>query len=492
MKKKNLSLEFQTFERSNQNTYRLERPLTYPGKWIQKGDLLADCSTSKKGELALGTNIFVGYIPWEGFNFEDAVLINQRTIFKFTSLHIEKFEIKIDPTFEKRIIKIGKEADKNGIIKIGSWVQEGDILAGKIIFKFKQSKQSKESKESKESKKSKESKQSKKSKKSKESKESKQSKESKKSKESKQSKEFKEFKLVNEIIDTEMKKSKKEYLRVPTGVTGRIIRTYCTKNYTESNVLISKISSIYIAIRREFQVGDKISGRHGNKGIISKILPDPDMPYLSNGMSLDVLLNPLGIPSRMNVGQIFECLLGLTGQIFQTKFQILCFHEINGFELSRSFVYSKLFELCRKSNQKWLFSKKNPGKFHLFDGRNGQLFDQSILVGSSYLMKLVHIVDEKMHARSTGPYSVTTQQPLRGRTNCGGQRFGEMEVWALQGFGCSYILQELLTIKSDDLNGRNQILSTIVKNIPFNFTKPESLRVILRELQCLCFQIEFC
>ena len=248
--------------------------------------------------------------------------------------------------------------------------------------------------------------------------------------------------------------------------------------------------TIYIAEKREFQVGDKISGRHGNKGIISQIFSNCDMPYLVNGDTLDVLLNPLGVPSRMNVGQILECLLGFTGQIFHTKFQILCFDEIYGYEASRSFIYSKIFELCQKMRQKWLFSKKTPGKLNIFDGRNGQLFHQSVMVGSTYLMKLIHIVDEKIHARGTGPYSLITQQPLRGRAKHGGQRFGEMEVWALQGFGSAYTLQELLTVKSDDLQGRNQIMQTLLKNTPLHFGTPESLRVVLRELQCLCLDLQ--
>ena len=248
--------------------------------------------------------------------------------------------------------------------------------------------------------------------------------------------------------------------------------------------------TIYIAEKREFQVGDKISGRHGNKGIISQIFSNCDMPYLVNGDTVDVLLNPLGVPSRMNVGQILECLLGFTGQIFHTKFQILCFDEIYGYEASRSFIYSKIFELCQKMRQKWLFSKKTPGKLNIFDGRNGQLFHQSVMVGSTYLMKLIHIVDEKIHARGTGPYSLITQQPLRGRAKHGGQRFGEMEVWALQGFGSAYTLQELLTVKSDDLQGRNQIMQTLLKNTPLHFGTPESLRVVLRELQCLCLDLQ--
>ena len=242
--------------------------------------------------------------------------------------------------------------------------------------------------------------------------------------------------------------------------------------------------------KRKFKIGDKISGRHGNKGIISQILSNFDMPYMVNGNTLDVVLNPLGVPSRMNVGQILECLLGFAGQIFNTQFKVLCFDEMYGYEASRSFVYSKLFESCQKTNQKWLFNKTTPGKLHLFDGRTGQPFSQSILIGNTYLMKLIHIVDEKIHARATGPYSLVTQQPLRGRAKHGGQRFGEMEVWALEGFGCAYTLQELLTLKSDDIYGRNQILQTILQSRPTQFHTPESFRVILRELQCLCLNLE--
>ncbi|MFY2490813.1 DNA-directed RNA polymerase subunit beta, partial [Escherichia coli] len=226
--------------------------------------------------------------------------------------------------------------------------------------------------------------------------------------------------------------------------------------------------------------------RHGNKGIISKIFGNYDMPFLLNGQCLDILLNPLGVPSRMNVGQILECILGLTGQIFHTKFQTVCFDEMNGYEASRSFIYSKLLKSAHQTKQKWLFSKKTPGKVNIFDGRDGQIFHQSVLVGCAYIMKLIHIVDEKMNARSIGSYSLITQQPLRGRAKQGGQRVGEMEVWALQGFGCAYTLQELLTVKSDDLMGRNRLMLTLLKNTPLNKGTPESLRVVLRELQSLC------
>ena len=446
------NFKLQDFERSNQNTYLFQRPFIKPFQWVQKGDLISDCSASCKGELSLGKNVLVGYMPWEGFNFEDAVLINEKIVSKYISLHIAKYDLEINKTgFEKITrnipnVKNLHKLDKHGIIKIGSLVKEGDILVGKIIPAVPKLLLTHQ-------------------------------------------------KLLHKMLKQQNKlKTIKFYensLRVPKNIWGRIIRIIYTINIESFNRYSLKNITLYIAEKQKFKVGDKISGRHGNKGIISKILSNFDMPYMVNGNTLDVVLNPLGVPSRMNVGQILECLLGFAGQIFNTQFKVLCFDEIYGYEASRSFVYSKLFESCQKTNQKWLFNKVTPGKLHLFDGRTGQPFSQSILIGTTYLMKLVHIVDEKIHARTTGPYSLVTQQPLRGRAKHGGQRFGEMEVWALEGFGCAYTLQELLTVKSDDIYGRNQIMKTILKNKPMQFHTPESLRVILRELQCLCLNLEF-
>lgn len=244
--------------------------------------------------------------------------------------------------------------------------------------------------------------------------------------------------------------------------------------------------NVYIAEKRSIQIGDKIAGRHGNKGIVSAILPQQDMPYLPDGTPLDLVLNPLGVPSRMNVGQIFECLLGLAGSYLHQTYKIQPFDELYGCEASRSLVYSKLYEARMKTQQHWLFDPNFPGKVRLFDGRTGQCFEQPVTVGKAYILKLIHLVDEKIHARSTGPYSMVTQQPLRGRSHMGGQRVGEMEVWALEGFGASYILQELLTIKSDDMVGRTFFLERIIQNqIPY-LGPPESFRVLLLELQGLC------
>nr|YP_009472568.1 RNA polymerase b-subunit [Chlorodesmis fastigiata]ARO74165.1 RNA polymerase b-subunit [Chlorodesmis fastigiata] len=436
------NFKLQEFEKSNQNTYLFQRPFLKPFQWVQKGDLISDCSASCKGELSLGKNLLVGYMPWEGFNFEDAVLINEKIVSKYISLHIEKYDFEISETGSEKITrnipgaKNAHKLDKNGIIKIGSWVTEGDVLVGRINPNVKQTLVTSE-------------------------------------------------KLLYKITGRKKLEFEEKSFIVPQGVSGRIIRIFYT---IDKKNQFQKIA-LYIAKKQQFQVGDKISGRHGNKGIISKILSNFDMPYMVNGNTLDVVLNPLGVPSRMNVGQIFECLLGFAGQIFNTQFKVLCFDETYGYEASRSFVYSKLLESCQKTNQKWLFNKTKPGKLHLFDGRNGELFSQSILIGNTYLMKLIHIVDEKIHARSTGPYSLITQQPLRGRAKHGGQRFGEMEVWALEGFGCAYTLQELLTVKSDDINGRTRILKTILQNKPMKFLTPESFRVILRELQCLCLDL---
>ena len=246
---------------------------------------------------------------------------------------------------------------------------------------------------------------------------------------------------------------------------------------------------IYLAEERRIQVGDKVAGRHGNKGIVSTILPRQDMPYLPDGQIIDVVLNPLGIPSRMNVGQVFECLLGLAGMQLGQHFQVTPFDEVYGAEASRSLVYLKLYQARLRRNQNWIFNFKFPGKVALFDGRTGQLFDQWVTVGYAYMLKLVHLVDEKIHARSTGPYSLVTKQPLGGRSKHGGQRLGEMEVWALEGFGAAYILQEMLTSKSDDVVGREQAVEAILFKGKMSLGNPEAFKVLVRELQSLCLDV---
>lgn len=247
---------------------------------------------------------------------------------------------------------------------------------------------------------------------------------------------------------------------------------------------------VYVAQKRKIQVGDKMAGRHGNKGIISRILPKQDMPYLSDGTPVDIVLNPLGVPSRMNVGQVFECLLGLAGGYLGKRFKIIPFDEMYGAEASRALVNRKLKEASLITSNKWLFNDQHPGKMQVFDGRTGEPFDNPVTVGRAYMLKLVHLVDDKIHARSTGPYSLVTQQPLGGRAQHGGQRLGEMEVWALEAFGAAYTLQELLTVKSDDMQARNEALNAIVKGKPIPKPgTPESFKVLMRELQSLGLDI---
>jgi len=247
---------------------------------------------------------------------------------------------------------------------------------------------------------------------------------------------------------------------------------------------------VYVAQKRKIQVGDKMAGRHGNKGIISRILPIEDMPYLPDGKPVDIVLNPLGVPSRMNVGQVFECLLGWAAENLGVRFKMTPFDEMYGQEASRLTTHGKLQEAREKTGKDWVFNPANPGKIQVYDGRTGEPFDRPVTVGKAYMLKLVHLVDDKIHARSTGPYSLVTQQPLGGKAQQGGQRFGEMEVWALEAFGAAYILQELLTVKSDDMQGRNEALNAIVKGkaIPRPGT-PESFKVLMRELQSLCLDI---
>ena len=263
------------------------------------------------------------------------------------------------------------------------------------------------------------------------------------------------------------------------------------ENNLVNKTFLGNISSIqiYLAEKRRTQVGDKMAGRHGNKGIISQILPIEDMPFLPDGSPLDMVLNPLGVPSRMNVGQIYECLLGLAGRYLGEKYKIIPFDEIYGPEATRSFVYSKLNEALIKTGKNWIFNPKSPGKLRLYDGRTGETFNQTVTVGYAYMLRLVHMVDDKIHARSTGPYSLITQQPLRGRSKVGGQRLGEMEVWALEGYGAAFTLLEMLTIKSDDMTNRMTLWSNLILNKELSMGTPESFKVLICELQALCLDI---
>lgn len=597
------------YHRSNQDTSLVHRPLVKEGQWVEIGDILADCSASINGDLALGKNLFVAYMPWEGYNFEDAILINERLVQDdlYTSLHIEKYTVEAKDTkygFEqitRNLQDLPESALKNlapnGIISEGTWVKEGDILVGKSTPITRKLLSPHE-------------------------------------------------KLLYDVVGKQIPKTCDTSLRVPKGVQGRVLaveilsptgatlatnftqtssatdvgeeftglnvqdrqsrnkiltnshlkenslgrqvhsvgvpsdkqenqsftkdeKQICDKYKFLNNKLIrnfSKLSdlqktkkiknqipsillnkniskkfkfalnellitnqkrlgggslkshslqahsttnltiknsqepelnlnntpvqiTIYLAQKRKIQVGDKIAGRHGNKGIVSRILSREDMPYLPDGTPIDIVLNPLGVPSRMNVGQVFECLLGLAGFYLKEQYRILSFDEMFGSETSRGIVYQKLYEARKKTKQPWLFNPNHPGKLKLFDGRTGEPFDQPVMVGQAYMLKLVHLVDDKIHARSTGPYSLVTQQPLRGRSKHGGQRLGEMEVWALEGFGAAYTLQELLTVKSDDIKGRHQVMDAILNNEAIDFATPESFKVLVRELQSLCLDI---
>jgi DNA-directed RNA polymerase subunit beta len=422
---------------------------------VQRGDLLADCSASELGELALGKNILIAYLPWEGYNFEDAVVISERLVSDdvYTSIHVQKYDVEtretrfgvetITPQIPGVSDRETAHLDGRGIAKIGSWVREGDILVGKVSPKSSQPLSPYE-------------------------------------------------RLAYDIANVEAATTEDTSLRVPKGVEGRVVN--CQSVEVGGAPLNEQAESpgrvrIYLAEKRRIQVGDKVAGRHGNKGIVSTVLPRQDMPYLPNGAIVDMVLNPLGIPSRMNVGQVFECLLGLAGVQLGQQFKITPFDEIYGAEASRSLVYLKLYQARLRTNQDWLFNLRFPGKTALLDGRTGGLFDQWVTVGYAYMLKLVHLVDEKIHARSTGPYSLVTKQPLGGRSKHGGQRLGEMEVWALEGFGAAYTLQEMLTSKSDDIVGREQVVEAILFKGKMSLGNPEAFKVLVRELQSLCLDV---
>ncbi|MBW4626690.1 MAG: DNA-directed RNA polymerase subunit beta [Brasilonema octagenarum HA4186-MV1] len=443
------------YHRSNQDTCLNQKPLVYMGERVVAGQVLADGSSTEGGELALGQNIVVAYMPWEGYNYEDAILISERLVQDdiYTSIHIEKYEIEARQTklgpeeITREIPNVGEDAlrqlDEQGIIRIGAWVESGDILVGKVTPKG-------------------------------------------------ESDQPPEEKLLRAIFGEKARDVRDNSLRVPNGEKGRVVdvRLFTREQGDELPPGANMVVRVYVAQKRKIQVGDKMAGRHGNKGIISKILPLEDMPYLPDGSPVDIVLNPLGVPSRMNVGQVFECLLGWAGQNLGVRFKLTPFDEMYGEESSRTIVHGKLQEARDETGRNWVFNPDDPGKILVYDGRTGEPFDRAVTVGVAYMLKLVHLVDDKIHARSTGPYSLVTQQPLGGKAQQGGQRFGEMEVWALEAFGAAYTLQELLTVKSDDMQGRNEALNAIVKgkSIPRPGT-PESFKVLMRELQSLGLDI---
>jgi DNA-directed RNA polymerase subunit beta len=447
--------QLQKYQRSNQDTCLNQRPIVFAGDQVVAGQILADGSATEGGELALGQNVLVAYMPWEGYNYEDAILICERLVYDdvYTSIHIEKYEIEARQTklgpeeITREIPNVGEDAlrqlDETGIIRIGAWVESGDILVGKVTPKG-------------------------------------------------ESDQPPEEKLLRAIFGEKARDVRDNSLRVPNGEKGRVVdvRVFTREQGDELPPGANMVVRVYVAQKRKIQVGDKMAGRHGNKGIISRILPQEDMPYLPDGTPVDIVLNPLGVPSRMNVGQVFECLLGWAGSNLGMRFKMIPFDEMYGAEASRLTTHAKIDEARQKTGKDWVFNPDNPGKIQVYDGRTGEPFDRPVTVGTAYMLKLVHLVDDKIHARSTGPYSLVTQQPLGGKAQQGGQRFGEMEVWALEAFGAAYILQELLTVKSDDMQGRNEALNAIVKGKPIPRPgTPESFKVLMRELQSLCLDI---
>jgi len=449
---KKIIYKLQKYLRSNQQTCINHRPMVWKGEKIKSGQILTDGPAITNGELGLGQNVLIAYMPWQGYNFEDAILISERLVYDdiFTSIHIERYKIEIDRNSEtseqtmKTIPNLSpaetNHLNEDGIVTVGTYVKPGDILVGKVIL-------------------------------------------------NNIAEQLPESKLLRAIFGAKAKGIKDNSYRMQEGEYGRVIETVTFNRKTKLTYKFEKIY-VFIAQIRKIQVGDKIAGRHGNKGIISRILARQDMPFLPDGTPIDIILNPLGVPSRMNVGQLYECLLGLAGDKLNFRFKILPFDEMYGLEMSRILINKKLRQASIRKNESWLFNPYAPGKIILIDGRTGKEFENPITVGNAYMLKLIHLVEDKMHARATGPYSLITQQPLRGKAQHGGQRFGEMEVWALEGFGAAFALKELLTIKSDDMQGRNETLNAIVKGqqIP-KFGIPESFKVLLQELRSIGLDI---
>lgn len=446
--------ELLKYLRSNQDTCLNQVPIVRVGDKVKAGQALTDGAATCQGELALGKNLLVAFMPWEGYNFEDAILISERLVYDdvYTSIHIEKYEIdarqtKLGPEeITREIPNVSEDAlkhlDENGIVRIGAMVRENDILVGKITPKGESDNPPEE-------------------------------------------------RLLRAIFGEKARDVKDNSLRVPHGELGRVIavRVYDREKGDELPPVSNKIVRVFIAQKRRISVGDKVAGRHGNKGIVSRILPVEDMPHLPDGTPVDMVLNPLGVPSRMNVGQIYECILGMAATILDHAFEVPTFDEMFGEGASDNLIIQEMQKAIATDPKKysWL---DTTGKVQLIDGRTGEPFDNKTLVGVMYMLKLVHLVDDKIHARSTGPYSLVTQQPLGGKAQFGGQRLGEMECWTLEAYGAAYTLQEMLTIKSDDVIGRSRAYEAIVKgeNIP-PANVPESFKVLMKELQSIGLDI---
>ena len=428
------------FMRSNQGTCINQKPIVSTGERVEAGDVIADGPATSEGEISLGKNALIGFMTWEGYNYEDAVLINEKMVRDdvYTSIHIEKYEIEARETklgpeeITRDIPNVGddalKDLDENGVIRIGAEVHSGDILVGKVTPKGETELTAEE-------------------------------------------------RLLRAIFGEKAREVRDTSLKVPHGEYGIVVdvEVYTRANSDELSPGVNKVVRCYIAQKRKISVGDKMAGRHGNKGVVSRILPQEDMPFLADGTPLDIVLNPLGVPSRMNIGQVLEVHLGRACRELGWKIMTPVFdgaHE------------DDIVELLKEAGL------NEDGKIDLYDGRTGRKFDNPVTVGIMYFLKLHHLVDDKIHARSTGPYSLVTQQPLGGKAQFGGQRFGEMEVWALEAYGAAYTLQEILTVKSDDVVGRVKTYEAIVKglNVPAPGI-PESFKVLVKELQSLALDV---
>ncbi|MDW7739585.1 MAG: DNA-directed RNA polymerase subunit beta [Bacillota bacterium] len=430
----------QKFKRSNQGTCINQHPIVHRGQKVKFGEVIADGSCTNLGELALGRNVLVAFLPWEGYNYEDAILISEKLVKEdvFTSIHIEEYEseardTKLGPEeITRDIPNVGEEAlkdlDGRGIIRIGAEVRAGDILVGKVTPKGETELTAEE-------------------------------------------------RLLRAIFGEKAREVRDTSLRIPHGESGIVVdvKVFNREDGDELSPGVNQLVRVYVAQKRKISEGDKMAGRHGNKGVIARILPEEDMPFLPDGTALDIVLNPLGVPSRMNIGQVLEAHLGWAAKSLGIHIASPVFDGATEDDLFAAFDEAGL---------------PVSGKTVLYDGRTGQPFDEKITVGYVYMLKLAHLVDDKIHARSTGPYSLVTQQPLGGKAQFGGQRFGEMEVWALEAYGAAYTLQEILTVKSDDVVGRVKTYEAIVKgeNIPEPGV-PESFKVLVKELQSLCLDV---
>ena len=434
------SYKLRKFKRTNGGTCINQRPVVTRGERVKAGDILADGPSTKNGEMALGKNVLIAYTTWEGYNYEDAILISERLVKEdvYTSIHIEEYDCECRDTklgpeeITRDIPNVGddglKDLDENGIIRIGAEVRPGDILVGKVTPKGETELTAEE-------------------------------------------------RLLRAIFGEKAREVRDTSLRVPHGEAGTIVdvKIFTRDNSDELGPGVNQVIRCYIATKRKISVGDKMAGRHGNKGVISRILPEEDMPFMPDGTPVDIVLNPLGVPSRMNLGQVLEVHLGMAARALGWKVSTPVFDGAKSHEIE---------DLLEKAGL------SRDGKTTLYDGRTGDPFDHPITVGVMYMLKLHHLVDDKIHARSTGPYSLVTQQPLGGKAQFGGQRFGEMEVWALEAYGAAYTLQEMLTVKSDDVVGRVKTYEAIVKgeNIPEPGV-PESFKVLIKELQSLGLDI---